>query len=236
MQQTIQVLLSLQELDTKLFSVKDELRRLPAERERRRAAIDARIATRDQLDEEVQRLQRVVKEVEEDTTIKRQRMRKLENELNDVTDAALIAGFQHEVRELKRYVSQAEEEALESVGRVEELAEKRVALVAEIEEEERVFAEFEQNMEAEVQDATKRRGELEAERAERLTGDLDRNVLDVYERLLDNREGMSLSMLDGRTCTACYMEVPQNLYVRIARAAELVLCPSCGRILYLPGS
>ena len=29
MQQTIQVLLSLQELDTKLFSVKDELRRLP---------------------------------------------------------------------------------------------------------------------------------------------------------------------------------------------------------------
>jgi len=234
MQETIQVLLSLQELDTKLFSVKDELRRLPAERERRRASIDARIATRDQLDEEVQRLQRVVKEVEEDTTVKRQRMRKLENQLNDATDAALIAGFQHEIRELKRYVSQAEEEALESVARVEELAEKRVALLEEIEEEEKVFAEFEENMKAEVQDATKRRDELESERSERLTGDLDRNVLDVYERLLDAREGMSLSMLDGRTCTACYMEVPQNLYVRIARAMELVLCPSCGRILYLP--
>ena len=216
------------------YAPRYELRRLPAERERRRASIDARIATRDQLDEEVQRLQRVVKEVEEDTTVKRQRMRKLENQLNDATDAALIAGFQHEIRELKRYVSQAEEEALESVARVEELAEKRVALLEEIEEEEKVFAEFEENMKAEVQDATKRRDELESERSERLTGDLDRNVLDVYERLLDAREGMSLSMLDGRTCTACYMEVPQNLYVRIARAMELVLCPSCGRILYLP--
>ncbi|MDF1798209.1 MAG: C4-type zinc ribbon domain-containing protein [Planctomycetota bacterium] len=234
MQETIQVLLGLQELDTNLFSVKDELRRLPAERERRRKAIDARIATRDLLDEEVQRLQAGIKEVEMDTTIRRQRQRKLDNQLSDATDAALIASFQHEIRELKRYISQAEEEALESVAKVEELAEKRLAVAAEIEEEEVHFAEFEENMKKEMADAEKRRAALEADRDKRLTGNLDRNVLDVYERLLDAREGMSLSMLDGRTCTACYMEVPQNLYVRIARAADLVLCPSCGRILYLP--
>lgn len=234
MQETIQVLLGLQELDTNLFSVKDELRRLPAERERRRKVIDARIATRDLLDEEVQRLQLGIKEVETDTTIRRQRQRKLDNQLSDATDAALIASFQHEIRELKRYISQAEEEALESVAKVEELAEKRLIVAAEIEEEEGHFAEFEENMKKEMVDAEKRRAALETDRDKRLTGNLDRNVLDVYERLLDAREGMSLSMLDGRTCTACYMEVPQNLYVRIARAADLVLCPSCGRILYLP--
>jgi len=68
MQETIQVLLGLQELDTKIYSVKDELRRLPAERERRRKALDARIATRDEYDSELRRLHLQIKEVDMDTT------------------------------------------------------------------------------------------------------------------------------------------------------------------------
>jgi predicted nucleic acid-binding Zn-ribbon protein len=31
------------------------------------------------------------------------------------------------------------------------------------------------------------------------------------------------------------MEVPVNLVVRVQRGTELVQCPSCDRILFLPG-
>jgi predicted nucleic acid-binding Zn-ribbon protein len=34
-------------------------------------------------------------------------------------------------------------------------------------------------------------------------------------------------------CQGCYVSVPNNIYVRLARCTELVYCPSCGRILYL---
>jgi predicted nucleic acid-binding Zn-ribbon protein len=233
MQETIQVLLGLQELDTKIYSVKDELRRLPAERERRRKAIDARIATRDDLDGELKRLHLAIKEVDMDTTQSRQKVRKYEGELNDTSDGTVVAALQHQIRTLKRDISQAEEEGLEAVARSEELTGKRDELQAQIDEDESVFIEFEANMKREMAAAETKLEELLAERAKRLARDLDANVVDVYDRLLDSREGVALSMLDGRTCTTCYMEVPANLSVRIARGSDLVQCPSCDRILYL---
>ncbi len=234
MQETIQVLLGLQELDTKIYSVKDELRRLPAERERRRKAIDSRIATRDELDSELRRLHLQIKEVDMDTSQSRQKVRKYDGEMNDTTDGVIVASLQHQIRTLKRDISQAEEESLEAMAAAEELTEKRALVEAQITEDETVFAEFETNMKAEMAAAEILLAELLAKREKRLTGDLDREVVDVYERRLDAREGMALSMLDGRTCTMCHMQVPANLSVRIARGSELVLCPSCDRILYLP--
>lgn len=234
MQQTIQVLLGLQELDTKIYSVKDELKRLPAERDKRMKAIDARKATRDDLDNEIKRLHLAIKEVEMDTTQSRQKVRKYEGELNDTTDGTVVASLQHQIRSLKRDISQAEEEGLEAVGRLEELTAKRDEVQALINEEEAVFAEFEENMKKEMAEAEAKLAELLADRESRLGGDLDANVVEVYNRLLDSREGVALSMLDGRTCTMCYMEVPANLSVRIARGTELVQCPSCDRILHLP--
>lgn len=232
MQETIQVLLGLQELDTKIYSVKDELRRLPAERERRRKVIDARIATREDLDNEILRLHMSIKEVDMDTTQSRQKVRKYEGELNDTTDGTVVASLQHQIRSLKRDISQAEEEGLESVGESEELTAKRELVQAEIEKDEGFFAEFEENMKKEMAEAEVKLKNLVADRAKRLSGELDAAVVDAYSRLLDSREGVALSMLDGRTCTMCYMEVPANLSVRIARGSELVRCPSCDRILY----
>ena len=39
-------------------------------------------------------------------------------------------------------------------------------------------------------------------------------------------------MLEGRICQGCYMQIPPNLGVQLARGASLVQCPSCDRILY----
>lgn len=232
MQKTIQKLRGLQQLDTKIYSVKDELRRLPAERERRRKAINGRTATRDDLDNQITQLKLQIREIEMDATQRRQKIRKYESELNDTTDGVIVASLQHQIRTLKRDVSQGEDETLEFMTTLEDLTNKREALDAEVQEEERHFAEFETNMQAEMKAAEAKLKELTAERIANLSGDMDQSVVRVYESLLDSREGVALSQLDGRTCTMCYMEVPANLSVRIAMAADLVRCPSCDRILY----
>ena len=233
MQQTIQVLLGLQELDTKIYSVKDELRRLPAERERRRKAIDARGATLEDFDGALKRLHLQIKDVEMDATQSRQKVRKYEGELNDATDGVIVASLEHQIRSLKRDISQAEDEGLEALTTSEDLTSKRDAIQALIDEDEGHFAEFETNMKAEMEVAEKKLAELTAKREASMVSGLDLNVVDIYDRLLDSREGVALSQLDGRTCTMCYMEVPANLSVRIARGVDLVRCPSCDRILHL---
>jgi predicted nucleic acid-binding Zn-ribbon protein len=81
--------------------------------------------------------------------------------------------------------------------------------------------------------ANARRADLEARRKERMGGGLPADTLALYVRVLSTREGEALAQLDGRTCGACFMEVPTNMVVRVSRGADLVQCPSCDRILYI---
>ncbi len=82
--------------------------------------------------------------------------------------------------------------------------------------------------------AEEKRAGLAHERELRLGSGVAQAVLEQYEKLLDAREGQAMAMLESKVCQGCYVSVPNNIYVKLARGLELVLCPSCGRILYLP--
>lgn len=64
---------------------------------------------------------------------------------------------------------------------------------------------------------------------------------DAFERLADRYDGEAMSALakpDRRReeyiCTACNMSLVINVYNKLHSRDELVFCPSCGRILYIP--
>ncbi len=234
MHDTLRALRALQELDQEIFRLNAELRRLPAERDQRRAGIDRAIATREDLDRRHLELRTRVKEIEDMTTQQRQRMRKVESEaLSSRGDVALLAAYQHQIRTLKRDISAAEEEGLQLIEESEAGETELVRMKDEIDAAEKVFEEFSHNAEREIAEATSKRTALATERAARLTDDVDRESLTLYERLLAAREGVALAELEGRICQRCYMEVPSNLYVQVARGTALAQCPSCDRIFYI---
>jgi len=234
MQQTIAALLALQELDTEIYRLRDELRRLPEERASRRAQIDAMIARKDETAGRARASRLKIKEIEDLTTIQRQRMRKVEHESTQAkVDVALLAAYQHQVKSLKREISQAEEEGLALVSDADAVDAEAKRMQGEIEQAEKVFAEFAQNVERELGVARQKLGELEGRRKQRLSPDVDREAFALYERLLSSREGIALAQLDSRICQQCYMEVPVNLYVRVAKGDRVVQCPSCDRIFYV---
>lgn len=235
MQETLRLLRGLQELDRDLFQVKEELRRLPAELSRRRTGIDLKAERLAGLEREQFQARVRIKEIEDLTTSQRQRLRKLENEAaGSRADTALLVAYQHEMRTLKRDISEAEEEGLTLVESAERMALDVQALRAEIAADERDFAELRANVDREVADAERRHAELAAERERRFSGPVQPDVLLQYERLLEAREGQAMAVLEGRVCQGCHVGVPNNIYVRLARGTELVTCPSCNRILYLP--
>ncbi|MBL8804937.1 MAG: hypothetical protein JNN27_23265 [Planctomycetes bacterium] len=234
MQQTIAALLALQELDTEIYRLRDELRRLPEERAARRAQIDAMIARKDETAGRARASRLKIKEIEDLTTIQRQRMRKVEHESTQAkVDVALLAAYQHQVKSLKREISQAEEEGLALVSDADAVEAEAKRIQGEIEQAEKVFADFAQNVERELAVARQKLGELEGRRKQRLSPDVDREAFALYERLLGSREGVALAQLDSRICQQCYMEVPVNLYVRVAKGDRVVQCPSCDRIFYV---
>ena len=237
MQDTLQSLRSLQEVDQRIFRVRAELKRLPQERDARAAQLKRLEDRKANLEARSVDLRARIKEIDDDTTQQRQRMRKVEAEaMKSRGDVALQAAFQHEARSLKRDVSSAEEEGLRMLDEAETLTTETAAVQAQLDEEQKVYDEFAENVAKEIADAEGRLADLEADRAQRMSNEIPPDVLSSYERLLEVREGQALAVLDGKICQACYMETPPNLYVRVARGLELVQCPNCDRYLYLPSA
>jgi predicted nucleic acid-binding Zn-ribbon protein len=233
MKDVLQTLRDLQELDQDLYRVKGELVRVPAERNRRRGAIDQKLQRVREYDSDLAKLRQQVKEIEDHTKANRQRILKLDREAGNTSDQALIAAYQHEARSLKRDSAEVDDEGLKLVERIEALDAERKALEAEVEADEQVYADFAANAEAEIAAASARHEQMDAERRRRMGDGIPPDVLGLYERLLEAREGIALAALEGRVCQGCYMSVPPNLVVKLTRAREIVQCSNCQRILYV---
>jgi len=234
LRQTLRILRGLQELDRDLFHLHEELERLPQEVTRKHDKLRVEKERLAELEKKLTDAKVRLKEIEDLTTSQRQRVRKLESQAAEArADAALHVAFQHEIRTLKRDIGEAEEEGLTLVEEIERLGKERETLRAAMAELEKEFELYAQNIDKEKKDALDRARGMEGERKRRGGHELAPEVLGTYEKLLEAREGQAMAELDGRVCQGCYVSVPNNIYVRLARNTELVFCPSCGRILYL---
>lgn len=234
MREVLRALLDLQEVDREIYRVKEELRRLPRERDKRRVDLDAKRARLAESENEIRLGKVKMKELEDLATQQRQRLRKLETEsMASRQDAASVAAFQHEIRGVKKEIGEAEEESLRLMEAAEAQEKLAAPLRAEIEAEQKVFDEFLANAEKEAAAAKKKLEGLMAQRKSRGVDQIQPDVLRAYEQTLELRDGLALAELDNRICQGCYINVPPNVYVRLARGVELVRCQSCDRILFL---
>lgn len=233
MRDVLRVLVDLQETDEDLFRIRRELARLPQERDRRRAEIDARIQRVKELEGDILKLSMQEKELEDATKANRQRIMKLETESGKTADQALLAAYGHEQRTLRRENSDVEDEILRLTERREALEQDRNRLKEEIEADEADFAVYKSNVEAEIAAAAQKEEAMSKEREQRMGSAVPPDVRDTYEKLLEAREGMALAALEDKTCQGCYIQVPTNIYVRLMRSKDLVQCPNCQRVLFM---
>ena len=105
-------------------------------------------------------------------------------------------------------------------------------LIAEIESQEQELAAAERSAEEEsarvgsqVQALLEQRGNL--------CGEIDSEPLELYQRLLKNKDGQAVVAARNFSCTGCYMTLTQNSINYLMGDSALVRCHSCGRILYL---
>ena len=232
MQDTLRALWGIQEIDKDLFRVKEELKRLPNERETRQAKLDALRERIEARKAETAEGQVRIRELENHAMSHRQRIRKLEDETNSSRDVAVIEGAKYEIRELKKEISRGERICMDIL----EHGETRSSALAELSEklslEEANFAELSAGIAEEIKAAEAKQASLESERDENLGSDLDAEALSLYRRLLDARSGQAMARSDGQVCSACHMSLPPNMGVQLARGKSIIQCPSCDRILY----
>lgn len=78
--------------------------------------------------------------------------------------------------------------------------------------------------------------EIEALKKERdaLAAKLPADLRSTYARLLESKHGMAVGVLEGRTCSACRIELPGERLHALQNGPEIAECPSCHRLLIVP--
>lgn len=139
--------------------------------------------------------------------------------------------------------AKVEEEALALVTKVEAQQAELVTINQQLEAEQAKLAEIKSSiseklaaLNAEIEAVRPARDAAAAEVAKQSP-----KALQVYERLADRYDGEAVAPInkpdprrENYGCTACNLELVTDIFNKLRTRDDLVFCPNCGRILYVP--
>ena len=153
-----------------------------------------------------------------------------------VTNPKDLEHLQHELVSLDKRVSDLEDVELEVMERLEQAQSDLTAAREELERVELRRAEIDATRGERLEDLRAQAAKLKEQRAQ-LVADLPADLLALYEKLREQKDGVGAALLRQRRCGGCSLQIDnQELGVIAAKPSdEVVRCEECGRILVRTG-
>jgi predicted nucleic acid-binding Zn-ribbon protein len=221
----------LQEIDDRIDRYERNLARLPKEiREIARNLV----TTRREIGEAKERIEELEKEMrakERDLNTEQEKIKVSERRLLNIKNQKEYNALSRQVKLGKRVVGEIEETVLEFMGESETLKKS-------LERKELDYAGFEKGLEEKkaeeqrlAEEAKKDLALLNKEK-DKISREVERKYLKRYQTV-KNALGSALAELEDGSCGACHIAIPPQLGIRVLKQEELILCPSCHRILFV---
>lgn len=199
-------------------------------------AHETRVAKQEELLREAQETLKHLKVSIHDKEIslkmKQQEIAKHQKQLNEAGGKKAYDALQLEIANEKKACRKLEDEVLEAMEEVEIRTGKLPELEKEIQRSKQETVKLIDDIQTRRNILTDRLNEMHKKLAE-VEASLPEDIRIQYERLVSSRGAEALSLIQGRTCTACYTEITAQNYNDLLQG-KFLLCKSCGRILYLP--
>lgn len=234
MQNTLKLLIELQEIEKRVRALTEKKARAPIEiammkEEENKAA--ERVEEKQEMLKSAQRLRRELeREVEElEGRQKRSKQRLLEVKSNKEYQATL-----KEIDDIEDLIKRREDQILEQMEVAESLAN-------EIAEQEDLLSEARKRLEQEGAQLEKEAAKADTliagleEEKERLKPQIPAEMWQRYQLLSSNRGGIALAPVNQATCQVCHMNLPPQLFIDLQKNEKMMHCPNCQRIIYWVG-
>jgi uncharacterized protein len=173
------------------------------------------------------------RELEERLTAGESKMKDRRMRITRIRNDKELGLAKREVDLLKEEIAGLEAE----LQQVYEQVEAATTGLAGLEGELKALAEAREAEAVALKDTIARLGaDIERDRARRqsLIDTVDQELRRRYEMILSRRGGLAVVPVRDGTCQGCRMRVPPQLYNQIQRNEQVILCPSCQRILHWP--
>ena len=149
-----------------------------------------------------------------------------------MTNAKELQNIQHEVDSLKEQRLRLEDQLLEVELRLDSANREQSAAAQDVLEREKARSTDVEGWKHEVRTLNDSITRTDARRETQKIKIAPRALL-VYEDVRRRRGGMAVARVQGSTCGACRIQMPDSVRKKVFNSDVLAQCPNCERILYL---
>ncbi|MCI0486499.1 MAG: C4-type zinc ribbon domain-containing protein [Blastocatellia bacterium] len=225
-------LIELQEIDLDIQRIADRLQKIPAERDQIEAGFNQQTAEFLKLKSEYQKAIDDRKALEAELSTTQQHHDKYKQDLMRVRNEKEYSTALREIDATKKQIGTLETEILRRMEEIENLEARLNALAPDVE---RKRAEVDLNLTSLDRERDEANHQLDAlaERRKLIADSLSKPLFATYDRMSRTRRGQALAEIrsDG-ICSACRVKVRPKVFSDVRKGEEMIICESCGRILY----
>jgi predicted nucleic acid-binding Zn-ribbon protein len=212
--------------------LQDELDRIPRLLKAQQAKVTRAEASLGEAQEGLKRLKVSIHEKEVTDKSVHQTIAKHKKQRNEATGKKEFDALSAEIAVEEHKAQKLEEEIFAGMMEMEERTSKIPQLEQALKQAKQECAEFEKSI---SERQSNLRGQLAKSQAnlKDVEVHLPDDVRPHYQRLVAARGEDSMAPVVNRGCVACYTEITAQMHNDLL-AGRVVLCKSCGRLLYLP--
>lgn len=223
--------IQLQDLDKRIAQLQHEIAALPRHTAVIEKTLDSHIRKLEVDRAALAANQRERKQLEMEVHTQEQRISKLRDQMLLAKTNEQYNAFKHEIDFCQTEIRKFEDRILDRMGESESLERNVKTAEAELDKEKKQV-EAEKKEARERTEKDKRELESSLKRRTQLVSEISRNVVAQYERIRKSRKGVAVvEAVDGR-CTGCHMALRLQFYQELRQGDKIMMCESCGRILY----
>ncbi len=225
------LLAELQEIDSKIDKYENNLAKFPAEAQEIARKLVVLRRELDEAESELKEIQEIQRKKEAELAVEQDKIKKTEKKLLNIKNQKEYNALSREVKLGKKVEGELEEAILELINRIEaldkEISKKtqlRDTLDSSLQEKKKAAEEAASEAESELTKLNESKNEV--------AKDIKSQYLKRYGTIKQAR-GTALAEVQNGTCNACHMSVPPQLAIKVFKQEELIICPSCQRMLFV---
>lgn len=197
-------------------------------------------------DSEIEELRTRLKQIENDLKEKEARRIAMEKEIR--ADEEVVKRWESRSKEIKsgreyqalmreisltrKDISDKESEVLLLIEDIEKQQKEMEAIKAELDKRTKTWTAEKAELEKRIKENQKQINENNIKKEE-LLKTLSPSLLQRYERIKSQREGIAIVEAKNYICTGCNMNIPPQVYNQVLKRESLISCPYCQRILFI---
>jgi predicted nucleic acid-binding Zn-ribbon protein len=227
----LSLLISLQEIDSAILSIAEEIELLPNKLEKAKARLKEINTSFEKVNAEYEKSDKEKKQKEDGLEELQEKINKFKAKSKEIKTNKEYEAHLKEVQTFENNKYQIEEEILSIMETLD-------ALAKDLKKEETRFKKSEENFKQEGKVLEERKNKLYSEmemykiKRKDLVKEINEEIYEKYMNIIKSAKGVAVVQTRDEVCLGCHTNIPPQLYNDIKNGEDIFTCYHCNRFLY----